>query len=172
MPRVLGSSSYAERPFLPGVVVAGFSLAYVLARGLLSVLPEQWGRRAMLIVPGVVGSAVLLAGILSRSQAVTAVCYVVGGFCWSFEFPAILSTLAGSDGRRFGSALGLLSVGWGLGTFALVNSMGLLARSLGDESLWMILILPAAGFPLVSLGGAIWVWRFGRGDSGGAHHWT
>ncbi len=166
MPRVLGSSSYAERPLLPGVVTAGFSLAYVLARGLLSVLPEQWGRRAMLIAPGVVGSAVLLAGILSRSQAVTAVCYVVGGFCWSFEFPAILSTLAGSDGRRFGSTLGLLWVGSGLGTFALANTMGLLARSLGDASLWMILILPAAGFPLVSLGGAIWVWRFGRGGAG------
>ena len=166
MPRVLGSSSYAERPLLPGVVTAGFSLAYVLARGLLSVLPEQWGRRAMLIAPGVVGSAVLLAGILSRSQAVTAVCYVVGGFCWSFEFPAILSTLAGSDGRRFGSALGLLSVGSGLATFALANTMGLLARSLGDASLWMILILPAAGFPLVSLGGVIWVWRFGRGGPG------
>jgi len=165
MPRVLGSSSYAARPLPPGVVTAGFSLAYVLARGLLSVLAEHWGRRVMMIAPGLLGSGVFLAGVLSRSQVATSVCYVLGGFCWSFEYPAVLSILAGDGGpdvhRGFGSALGLVSLGSGLGTFALANAMGLLAKSLGDASLWMILILPAAGFPLVSLGGAIWVRRFG-----------
>ena len=28
--------------------------------------------------------------------------------------------------------------------------------------MWVVLLLPAAGFPLVGLGGAIWVWRFSR----------
>jgi len=162
MPRVLGSSSYLHRPLPPGVVTAGFSVAYVLARGLLSLLPEHFGRRVMIIAPGAVGGALFLAGVLSRSQSATAACYVLGGFCWSFEFPAILSTLAGGDGRRFGASLGMMSVGAGLGTFALANVMGVLAKSLGEPWLWMVLILPACGFGLVSLIGAVWVLRFGR----------
>lgn len=162
MPRVLGSGSFAERVLAPGAVVAAFSLAYVLSRILLSLLPERWGMRFMMIAPGVIGGGVFLAGILSKSQLWTAVCYVLGGFCWSFEYPAILSTLAGNDRRRFGSALGLQTVATGLATFAMANVMGHVGTTLGESSLWVILLLPAAGFPVVSLGAAIWAWRFGR----------
>ena len=162
MPRVLGSGSFAERVLAPGAVVAAFSLAYVLSRTLLTLLPERWGMRFMMIAPGVLGGGVFLAGILSRSQLWTAVCYVLGGFCWSFEYPAILSTLAGNDRTRFGSALGLQAVATGLATFAMANVMGHVGTTLGEASRWAILLVPAAGFPLVSPGAAIWAWRFGR----------
>jgi len=69
---------------------------------------------------------------------------------------------AGGEARRFGSALGANAVALGLATFAMVNSMGLIARAVGEQSMWVILLLPAAGFPLVGLAGAIWVCRFSR----------
>ena len=162
MPRVLGGTSFTRQLFLPGAVMAGFSLAYVLSRGILSLLPERSGARLMLIAPGLLGGVLLLAGVASRSQAWTAAGYVAGAFCWSFEYPAILAVLAGGEARRFGAALGANAVALGLATFAMVNAMGLIAGAVGEESMWVVLLLPAAGFPLVGLGGAIWVWRFSR----------
>lgn len=166
MPRVLGGGSFARQVFLPGAVMAGFSLAYVLSRSLLSLLPERSGTRVMLIAPGLLGGVLMLAGLASRSQTWTAAGYVAGAFCWSFEYPAILAALAGGEARRFGSALGANAVALGLATFAMVNSMGLIARGVGEQSMWVILLLPAAGFPLVGLAGAIWVWRFSRRATG------
>lgn len=163
MPRVLGGGGFAEQVFLPGAVMAAYALAYVLSRGILSLLPEHWGARLMMIAPGLVGGGLFLAGVASRSQVWTSVCYVAGAFCWSFEYPTILAALAGGEARRFGSALGANAVAIGLGTFAMVNAMGLIARAVGEASMWVILLLPAAGFPLVALGGALWAWRFARG---------
>jgi len=157
MPRVLGGTSFARMTFAPGVVMAAFSLSYVVSRSLLAALPERWGARWMVIAPGLIGGAAFLTGLLGRTQAAAAIGYVVGGFCWSFEYPALLAMLAGRGGRRFGTAFGTLMVAGGLAAFGLTNLLGLIADGLPESSMWMILLLPAAGFPLVGVGGAVWI---------------
>lgn len=160
MSSVLGNEHcYGRHVFLPGAVMAAFSLAYVVSRSILSMLPERWGANAMMIAPGLLGGTVLLSGILSRDQAWTSIAYVTAGFCWSVEYPTFLSTLANTT-TRFGTALAVQAVAGGLALFVMVYVMGIIAQALGDAALWKILLIPACGFPLVGLGGAIWVWRF------------
>ena len=137
-----------------------YSLGYAVSRGVLSLLPEHWGVRVMMIVPGLLGGGIFLAGVLSRSQMWASIAYVVGAFCWSVEYPVILSVLAGN--RRFGSALGIQMIAVGLATFAVTTLMGHVAEWLTEPGLWAILLIPAAGFPLVGLGGAWYVWRSAR----------
>jgi len=161
MPRVLESKSFREVVFKPGYVMFAFSSAYVVSRSLLSLLPEHRARRVMMIAPSFLGAAALTAGLLSRSQGALSVCYVLAGFLWSVEYPVILAILAERSGGRFGSAMAVQWVAMGLGIFAVTNLMGVLGQWLGEASLWKILFIPACGLPLVGIGGAIWIWRFG-----------
>jgi len=162
MPKVLDGESFSRHLLRPGVVVACYLLAYALSRALLAMLPERTGRRAMLVVPGLLGGGLFLAGILSRTQALTGIAWVLGAFVWSVEYPAMMAWLAEKEGRRFGAGMAMCSVGAGVATFAMMNVMGWMGGAIGEERLWTILLIPAAGYPLVGIGGAIWVWRFGR----------
>jgi len=161
MPRVLDSESFPEHPLVPGFVMAAYALVYVLSRGVLSLLPERLGSRVMLVAPGILGGSIFLAGILSRSQPFTALGYVLGAFLWSLEYPAILAVLAGNERHRFGSALAIQMLGAGIGTFLVANLMGWMGAKLGDPQLWAILLVPSLGFPLVGIGGALWLLRYG-----------
>lgn len=161
MPRVLSSRSFADQPFLPGAVLAAVSLAYVVSRLLLSFLPEDRWRWRMMILPGLLGGALALAGILSRDQAWTAIGYVAGAFCWSVECPVFIAFLAGA-GPRFGKAMATFNVISLLTIFCLGTSLGMLGDRLGEERVWRILLVPAALFPLIGLGGLWWVLRYGK----------
>ncbi len=165
MPRVLDSESFPEQIFAPGFVMAAYGLAYVLSRGILTLIPERSGNRIMLIAPGILGGGIFLAGILSRSQPITAASYVLGGLLWSFEYPAILAVIAENERSRFGSALAMQALGSGLGTFLMANLMGWMGARFGDPRLWIILLVPASGFPLVGIGGAIWLLRYGSRET-------
>jgi len=74
------------------------------------VLPEHVGRRAFLVLPGLLGGSALLAGLLSRSQVGTAVGYVLGGACWSFEYPVLVTLVSTYAPHRFGRILALVEV--------------------------------------------------------------
>ncbi len=161
IPRVLSSGSYVNQPFLPGAVISAYSLAYVISRSLLTLLPEQRWRRRLMIAPGLFGGIFLLAGILTRDQAWTSIGYVVGAFTWSVECPVFIATLTGA-GRRFGSAMAAMTAVSGLATFSLGTALGALGDHLGDTRLWQILLVPASIFPLVGLGGLCWVLRYGH----------
>lgn len=161
IPLVLASRSFIAQPFLPGAVLAAVSLAYVVSRLLLSLLPEDRWRRRMMILPGLLGGSLALAGILSRDQAWTAIGYVAGAFCWSVECPVFIAFLAGA-GSRFGKALAAFNVISLLAIFCLGTSLGILGDRLGEERIWRILLVPAAIFPLIGLGGFWWVLRYGK----------
>ncbi|MCK4624834.1 MAG: MFS transporter [Phycisphaerae bacterium] len=161
LPRVLGGDCFSVRTFAPGFVLAAAALAYVISRLVLAALPERAGTRIMLVVPGLLGGGVFIAGILSRNQALTAGGFVLGSLLWSLEYPAILAMLAGDEHRRFGSALAVMTIATGVGTFLTVNLMGRLAAAVGETGLWAILLIPAAGFPLICIGGTVWLLRFG-----------
>jgi len=168
MARVLGSGSYSNPVFAPGIVMAAYSFVYVVSRLLLAMSRERFGGRLMLIAPGLVGGGFFLAGLLSRSQALTGAGYVLGAFCWSLEFPVMLAMVADQEHRRFGSVLALCALGQGVGTFLLTNVMGWLAMHVGESGLWIILLPPAACFPMIGLGGLLYVLRFGSRLSGGS----
>jgi len=160
MPLVLAGRSYAEHPVPPGVVMAAFAGVYAVTRLLLGILPEDRWRRRLMVLPGLCGGACVLAGILSRDQARTAIGYVAGACCWSLEFPVFIAALTGS-GRRFGAAMAAFTVISGAATALLGSGLGLLGERLGEARMWQILLIPAALFPLVGLGGLAWVLRYG-----------
>jgi len=162
MPRVLGGRSYAELVFRPGHVMAAAALAYVVSRNLLALLPERLGASALLVGPGLLGGAAMTAGLLTRSQTWTAVGYVAAALLFSCEYPAMLAVLADIEKRRFGAAYGLIALVTGTLGFVLVCAMGWIGTAVGEQRLWLIMLLPAAGFPLVGLGGLLWLIRYGR----------
>ena len=139
--------------------MASFSLGYAVSRAFLSVLPEQVGRGLLLVAPGLLGGTAFIAGVLSHQQVLTAAGYVLGGFLWSLEYPTLLATLSRREGRNFGFALGLVTVGSGIGSFVVPYGMGLAGSALGDARLWTILLWPAGGFLAVGAGGALWLAR-------------
>jgi threonine/homoserine/homoserine lactone efflux protein len=103
------------------------------------------------------GGTVLLAGLFSRSQALTSISYVAAAFCWSAEFPTFLATASRVEPRHFGTIYAVMSLVQGLAVFLGGMAMGQAGQWLGDQRLWMILLPPAAGFVLVGAGGALWL---------------
>jgi len=162
MPRVLDSASFPVKAVDPAFVMVGFGLAYAVSRAGLSILPEKTGRRMMLVAPGILGGAVLLAGILSRSQILTAAGYVAAGFLWSFEYPAALALISEREPHRYGTFLAISMLGTSTSAFVVANLMGWMAGKLGESGMWAILIVPACGFPLAGITGALWLARNAR----------
>ncbi len=157
MPRFLESKSFEVAPVPPGLVLSGYALAYLLSRSLFATIPDHCGRRLFLVLPGLAGGAILIAAILSRQYAVTAVGYILAAFCWSCEYPALVSTLMHHCGKRFGAAMavaGLLHAGV---MFLAMNAMGLAVYHLGDQQMWKLMLVPALLFPLIGIGAIIWI---------------
>lgn len=161
MARFLESASFPHHPVAPGLVLSGYSLAYLLSRGLLAMLPDSWGRRVLLIAPGMLGGAVFIAGLLSRSYIWTATAYVLGALCWSCEYPAIVSTLMRHDRRRFGAAMAMAGVITSIGMIIILNAMGLMTQRIGEEHMWKGMLMLACGFPIVGIGAWVWTWKTG-----------
>ena len=162
MPRFLASDSFGSHPIPPGFVLSGFSVAYLVSRVLLAMLPETRGRRTLMILPGLLGGSVLIAGILSRQFWFTAGGYVLAAFLWSAEYPAMLSMVARRGAKSFGAVMAVAGVLSAILTFGLLNLAGWTAEHLGEARMWQAMLVPACGFPLVGLGGALWVALYGR----------
>jgi len=162
MPRFLGSAVFAATLVAPGLVMSGFSLSYLVSRSLLTLVPEHRGRRSLLVLPGLLGGGVLLAGILSRDYALAAGGYVLGAFLWSVEYPAMLGAVADQDKHRFAGAMALTQVLCGPLTSVLTYGIGVGAARLGEAALWQPMAAVAAGFLVIGLSGGGWVWRYGR----------
>lgn len=156
MARFLGGGSFSSRPFAPGFALSGFAVAYLLARGGLALIPERRGRRSLMIVPGILGGGLLIAGILTRSYALTAAGYIGGAFLWSAEFPAILSVAVQQETERIGAVMALQQVICLTLTFVGVTGVGVVVARLGEAEMWRVMLVPAAAFPLVGLGSACW----------------
>ncbi len=160
MARFLESTSFFVQPFLPGIVLSSYAFSYLLSRILLATLSDRVGKRAFLIFPGILGGAIIILGILTRSYFLTAAAYVVGGFLWSFENPAIVSTILRIDKNRFGRSMGLAQLLGGVIAFILLNAVGFLTERLGEAEMWKVMLLPACIFPLVGFLGMIWSVKF------------
>ncbi len=157
MARFLESKSFAAQLFPPGLVISGFSLAYLLSRGILGAIPDHFGRRLFIILPGLIGGGILIIAILSRNYLVTASGYILAGFFWSSEYPALVSTLMHHCGKRFGAAMAVAGVLNAGAMFLAMNAMGTAVERLGDQQMWKLMLIPAFVFPLIGIGAMLWV---------------
>lgn len=162
MARFLESRSFAGQALAPGVVLSGFALAYLVSRTILAALPDKTCRRAFLVLPGITGGGVLIAGILSRSCVLAACGYVLAAFCWSVEYPSMVSALMQCDRKRFGAAMAASGLAGGLMLSLGMAASGRLIEHIGEAAMWKVMLLPACCFPLVGLGGLAWVLLFDR----------
>lgn len=164
IPIVLAGPSYVSHLILPGLVTACFSLGYLVSRVGLGFLPENRWRKRLIVAPGLAGGLVLLAGLLTRSQAGAAVGYALGGFCWSVEYPVAVAAMAGD--HRFGKAIAIMNVVGGVLAFILPTVQGgvvdLLEGAGRGNLAWIVLLAPALGFMVNGVLGAIWVRRYVR----------
>ena len=89
-------------PIRPGVVLTLFSVAYVVSRVLLMILPDNFARRGLLVAPGLIGGTILFVGLQSSSPIIAAVSYPLAAFFWSWEMPSLLA----EANRSFPHAMG------------------------------------------------------------------
>ncbi|MFP4175750.1 MAG: MFS transporter, partial [Candidatus Brocadiia bacterium] len=157
MARVLGSESFAGQPIGPGYVISARAVSYVVSRSILGFVPEDKGRKVLIILPGILGGAALIGGLLSRSYLLTAGGYVLGAFLWSAEYPAMLSIIADEKPGQFGSALSLSQLLSAGAIFLSMNGMGLLVSHLGEPQMWQGLLIPAAAFPVIGISAGFWI---------------
>jgi MFS family permease len=157
MPRFLDSRCFPRHPLAPGVVLAGMAAAYLVSRAGLAALPEAWGRRTLLILPGLLGGGMFVTGVITRSFGLTVGGYLLGAFLWSAEYPAMLGAAADRGRQSFGTALALTQVLSGLFTAAFVYALGQWVAHQGEERMWLGMALLGGGFLCVGLGGALWV---------------
>ncbi|MFP4028903.1 MAG: MFS transporter [Candidatus Brocadiia bacterium] len=163
MARFLDSDAFAGDPVIgPGYVLSGYAVSYILSRLLLGLMPENFGKRLFMILPGILGGSVLIAGILSKNYLLTAGGYVLGGFLWSAEFPTMLSVLADEESERFGAAMALHQVISALAIFVSLNAMGTVVEKIGEAQMWKAMLIPACGFPMIGILAAVYLLTVGR----------
>jgi len=157
LPRIMDSASFHGRGLPPGIIISGAALAYLVSRTLLGMVPEHRGRRFGMAAPGLLGGTVILIGILSQNKLAFGVCYMLGALLWSCGYPVILSRAAKEDPRRFGAIMALSSIVASISIFLLGMSIGSVGQVLGEERLWMLLLVPACGFLMVGFGSIFWL---------------
>ncbi len=162
MPRFLESASFPAQIFSPGLVLSSYSLAYLLSRVTLAMLPDNVGYRTFLVFPGLVGGGLIIAGILSRNFVLTAASYVLGGFFWSFEYPMLVAVMLRNGKQQFGAAMAAAGVISYLLMFTGMNLTGMLLEYMGSGNMWKVMPVLAIGFPLAGVGGFIWTKLYGR----------
>ena len=160
------TDSFAERAFPPYWILSAYAVAYFVGRSALAFVREGRWERLLLILPGLIGGALLAASFASRSYAASASLYVAASFFYGIEYPVLMGVLARRAPQALASAMGLM-------TAAGFVCSGVLSLAVGDLAEWTgstraaMLILPC-GFVAFSAISAVWVWTWGRGDRGEA----
>ena len=157
MPTFLDRPTFRDPPIVPGAIISACSLAYVLSRSVLAALPERFGRRVFLVLPGLAGGTAVIAGILSGSFWMAAGGYVVGSLLWSAEYPSMLGVLAVGGKRSFAPAMALMQAASYLLSALAIYATGAAVQHAGPHAMAQAMVLPAGGFLLVGVGGAVWV---------------
>lgn len=159
--------TYMERRFavLPigtGLMLGLYSAAYAIARLGLAALPEGWGQRAFLVLPGPIGGALIITAIWLGGPLAIGIVYPVVGLMVALEFPALLAEIRESHPARF-SAIYAASIWSGnLLSIANANLIGQIGERTGD--LRIGLTLAACGFILFGI--IALVSGMGRHDAG------
>lgn len=151
-PRFL-RGAFETLPIRPGLVLTLFSVAYVVSRVVLMLLPDEFGRRALLIAPGLLGGAILLGGLYSGDPVLTAIAYPVAAFCWSWEMPSLLS----EANRAFPEAMGTFLTVSHTVSYAMGVIFHTAAGLLVDSGLPLVVVLSLFALFYIAFGLTAWL---------------
>ena len=159
---------FADMVPSPGVVIGLCALGYVVARGALALTPEGFGRRHLLIAPGILGGLILLGCVWADKPLVLGIGYPVAALVWAAELPAAMAEASGKALAYFSSFMAATTIASQVCTAGGVAFTGamLTAANLGDKAPWWMpdarvaMSLPVLGFIL--FGVIAWVTGLGR----------
>lgn len=132
---------FAYHPIPPGLVLAAYSVAYLLARSLQAALPEGLGQRAFLVGAGPAGGLIVLAAIWRADALGLAILYPLAGLIWCLEFPALLADARTDSPGHFSGIVAGCQLASYLGAVGHLNLIGWLADRTGD---FQLALTPAA----------------------------
>jgi len=145
-------------PIKPAYAVAGHGLAYLVTRGLLSVMPERIAQRAILCLSGPIGGMILIFSIWSGNAMYVPVLYTLACFFVAAEFPALVSELPSRSMGNLGTVLAASYLVTELAKFVMLKLTGRVADQTGDYR--VALTFAAGGF--VAFGVIAFLTGFGR----------
>jgi len=148
-PKMMGTQ-IGRLPLAPGTVMSLMAAAYLLSRSTLALAPEGVLQRALLVLPGPIGTALLLTGLWSGHPLLLCICLPLGALFWSLEWPAMLSELASRAGEDFASWLAAALIVCGVMNAGVINMVGQLGQVTGD--LRVGLTVASLGFVIFGAG--------------------
>jgi MFS family permease len=143
IPRFM-TGRFTTLPISPGIVLAMYSLAYVVARSLQALLGEGVGQRLFLTVAGPVGGLLMLTAIWHGGAMDVALLYPLAGFLWCLEYPTLLSEVETISAEEFSTIMAIANLVQIAVSFGLLNLVGWLADT--TKSLQVAVTVPACGF--------------------------
>ena len=153
--------------FLPigtGLVLGLYSAAYAIARLILAALPEGFGQRAFLTLPGPIGGGLVIAAIWLGGPLAIGIIYPLVGLLVALEFPALLAEIRETTPARFSAVYAASIWSGNLLSIANANLIGQIGQRIGD--LRIGLTLTACGF--IAFGIIALVTGMGRHEPAGA----
>ena len=161
---IYATKQFGEALKHPGDVLMLYGLAYVISRGVLALVPERWGQRALLIVPPFLGGGILLVCLLVNSPRLMFWGFPVAAFAWSLEYPTLLSEASRRAPQYVGSLLALITMAmqpFAAGATALVGALiSAISQAEPTAPWWMqdlrlAMIISPLGFILFGLIAAV-----------------
>lgn len=141
----------------PGLTMSLFSLSYFLSRVIIVLLPEHVGRRVLVVIPGLLGGALMCVSLFTGNSTTASLFYIAAAFCWSFEFPAMFSEAFRETKIGFGSFQSVaLLITSGI-TFVIVNSFGIAV----DSGVRLEVLLAATALLFIVFGAVCFFGRIG-----------
>ncbi|MCX7597606.1 MAG: MFS transporter [Armatimonadetes bacterium] len=157
MPRYM-TRQFTVLPVAPGMVLAAYSVGYLVARLLQATLPEKRGQRAFLTLAGPIGGFTILAGIWHADALGLAVLYPLAGMIWGLEFPALIAEVETGGAAEFSGVVAGSQLASYLGAVGQLNLIGWLA----DRTDSFQIALTAPALALIAFGLIAAVSRLGK----------
>jgi MFS family permease len=147
-------------PFPVGWVLSFYAAAYMVGRLALTFLPDKVGRKALVVLPGLISGPVVLAALRAPSLTLAVAGYALASLLYGLEFPALMGLASQRYPERFSMIFGWIS-GATVVTMAAVWGVGRWAETTG--TMLPALSTAACGFVLFGVIAAVWVAVDGRG---------
>lgn len=147
-------------PIGAGLMLGLYSAAYTISRIALAALPEGFGQRAFLVLPGPIGGILLIAAIWMGGPLMVALAYPIAALLIAVEYPTLLAEIRESSPARFSAIYGASIWTTSLLTILNVNLIGQVGQRTGDLRLG--LTIAALGF--IAFGAIAFFTGLGRRD--------
>ncbi len=143
LPKFL-ESTWKTLPIGTGLMLGLYSAGYAISRLGLASLPEGWGQRLFLVLPGPIGGLLLITAIWLGGPLEVALAYPLAALFISLEYPTLLAEIRETSPARFSAIYGASIWTTSLMTILNVNLIGQIGERTGD--LRVGLTMAALGF--------------------------